>query len=297
MLSIITPIYNGIEFIASYRDAIKSQILEKNKYEIILIDNGSTDGSLNLLKASFENNKNVKVASYTKKQSSYATRNYGVSLSKGDVFAFTDIDCIPSNNWILKCIEQSSKYDGIISGNVKRRVKDTNNVYEYFDKTYFLDQQNKSNAQSGATANLVVSKQIFDLVGGFKEFISGADTYFCDMAVIKGSDFHYCPNLIVEHPCFDSFKEIKTKSKRIAFGIAEKHLDQKINIFSKIIYYLVGAILNREQFRKIGLALKKNSYSKTFFIRFSFISLFFGVYIRLSIVANLIKLFFKQKNE
>jgi glycosyltransferase involved in cell wall biosynthesis len=297
MLSIITPVFNGRRFIQSYSDAIKNQLLEENKYEVIIVDNGSNDGTLDLLKYHFNDFQNVKILSYTEKQSSYAARNYGVSKAKGNVFAFTDIDCYPSMDWALKSIELTDIYKDktIISGTIKREVKNKNNVFEYFDKTYFLDQESKSQNQNGATANMVVSKQVFIALGGFKEFTSGADTYFCDIAVKKGFDFQYNEKLIVKHPCLESFNAVKTKSRRIAFGIAEKHIDEKSNLLFKIVYYFLGAILNLQQFKKIRVTFNNSPFFSTFTLRFAVISLFFGIYIRINIILNIIRMIFKKR--
>ena len=91
----------------------------------------------------------------------------------------------------------------------------------------------------------------------------------------------------MKHPCFENFNAVKTKSKRIAFGIAEKHIDEKSNLLLKIIYYFVGSIINRQQFKKIGITFKNFPIFSTFPLKFSVISIYFGMYTRLNISKNI----------
>lgn len=70
-------------------------------YEIIMVDNNSTDSSVELVRKY----PRIKLLS-EQRQGSYAARNRGVAASKGTIIAFTDSDCVPSRNW-LKEIEST----------------------------------------------------------------------------------------------------------------------------------------------------------------------------------------------
>src|ERR1700712_1603509 len=101
LISIIIPVYNAEKFIA---EAVTSAINQTyaNK-EVIIVDDGSTDNSLQIAK-SFESAK-VKVYSQQNKGAS-AARNKGLEVAKGDYIQFLDADDWLSNNKIEAQMEK-----------------------------------------------------------------------------------------------------------------------------------------------------------------------------------------------
>ena len=101
MISFIIPTYNSANTI---KRAIES-ILNQNaniRYEIIVVDDGSSDNTEEVLKV-YENNQKIKF--YKKANSGVAdTRNYGVSKATGDYIIFVDSDDYISEN-LLNDIE------------------------------------------------------------------------------------------------------------------------------------------------------------------------------------------------
>lgn len=97
LISIIIPVKNGSETIKSCLDAITKQTLI-NKTEIIIIDSGSTDGTLEIIQA-------YKVHVYHLDPKDYnhgETRNLGVSLAKGEFVVMTVQDATPINEYWLE---------------------------------------------------------------------------------------------------------------------------------------------------------------------------------------------------
>lgn len=99
-ISIIIPVKNGIDTIERCLDAIFEQTLI-TQTEVIIIDSGSTDGTLDVL-----NNYDVCVYQIPPEDFSHGgTRNYGVSLAKGNYVVMTVQDAIASNNkWLEKML-------------------------------------------------------------------------------------------------------------------------------------------------------------------------------------------------
>lgn len=91
--SIIVCVYNGKKYIDKCLSSLLSQTY--SHYEIILIDDGSTDSSLSLLKK-YEKNPKVTLFSHKNKGLS-ESRNIGVNMCTGDYLLFVDIDdTVPS---------------------------------------------------------------------------------------------------------------------------------------------------------------------------------------------------------
>ena len=94
-VSVIIPVYNDKRGIKKCLKSLLEQNYNKELYEIIIVDNGSTDGTKEFLKKS-----PVKFLEENDIQSSYASRNKGIKHSKNEILCFTDSDVIVDKNWI-----------------------------------------------------------------------------------------------------------------------------------------------------------------------------------------------------
>ena len=93
-VSIIIPSLNVEKYIEDCLDAIHMLYYPKDKLEIILVDNGSTDRTRKIAstcgaRVLIRRGCNIS-----------ALRNFGVSQSKGEIIAFLDADCIVSKDWL-----------------------------------------------------------------------------------------------------------------------------------------------------------------------------------------------------
>ena len=102
MISFIIPTYNSANTIKRAIDSILNQNTDL-EYEIIIVDDGSTDNTEEVLKC-YENDKRIK---YCKKDNSGVadTRNYGVKMATGEYIIFVDSDDYISEN-LLNDIER-----------------------------------------------------------------------------------------------------------------------------------------------------------------------------------------------
>lgn len=91
--SIIIPTYNSQNRIRKTIDAIKKQ-KTKHQYEIIIVDDGSTDNTKEEVK------KTNAVYIYQENKGPASARNNGAKKAIGEILIFLDDDCIPTKNWI-----------------------------------------------------------------------------------------------------------------------------------------------------------------------------------------------------
>lgn len=96
LISVVIPVRNGIQTLGSCLDGIFRQTLS-DKIEVIIIDSGSTDGTLELL-----NKYPVRVHHLNPKEFNHGeTRNLGVYLARGTFLVMTVQDAAPaSDDWI-----------------------------------------------------------------------------------------------------------------------------------------------------------------------------------------------------
>ena len=95
VISVIVPAYNEQALIGRCLDSLLNQSLDKEAYEIIVIDNGSTDAT-----ASIAIEKGVRVEREAEKGYVHAIR-HGIDVSQADIIAFTDADCRVPPDWTI----------------------------------------------------------------------------------------------------------------------------------------------------------------------------------------------------
>ena len=109
-ITVIVPAYNEQELIAGCLDSLLNQTLAREYYEIMVVDNNSTD-----LTARIALSKGVRVEKEARKGYVHAIRR-GIEASQTEIIAFTDADCRVPSNWLAKILEHfeaSSKIVGV----------------------------------------------------------------------------------------------------------------------------------------------------------------------------------------
>ena len=96
-LSIIVPVYNTEKYLTECLDSLLEQDIDTDDYEIICINDGSTDNSLDILQKYVNEYSNVVVINQQNKGVS-AARNRGMESAKGDYFWFVDSDDLVQKN-------------------------------------------------------------------------------------------------------------------------------------------------------------------------------------------------------
>lgn len=136
LVTVIVPVYNDIKGVERCLQALKCQTVPKEIYEILIIDNGSSE-SIDNLNNIFSDNCRLL---YEPKRGSYAARNKGIKHARGKIIAFTDADCIPDPDWINQGIHAVSKNQkiGLAGGKIRVSfVNDTKrNMYSLYDYCY-----------------------------------------------------------------------------------------------------------------------------------------------------------------
>ena len=90
-LSIIVPVYNVEAFLSKCVDSLLAQDLPKEDYEVILVDDGSTDGSGALCDTLAAEHGNIRVI-HQQNHGLSGARNAGIPAASGDYILFVDSD-------------------------------------------------------------------------------------------------------------------------------------------------------------------------------------------------------------
>ena len=163
--SIIVPVYNGKSTIAECIESLLSQDYPKDMYEIIIVDNNSTDNTAKIIKKY-----PVKYILENSIQSSYAAKNTGARHAKGEALVFFDADEVATATWLRSLLMEWDKEEYGAFGAKEVQVIPERPLFE----KYLQGDQKESYSYKGAlvklsTASAAYRKHCFELLGGFDQ--------------------------------------------------------------------------------------------------------------------------------
>lgn len=219
-VSVIIPVYNDSERIKNCLEALEKQTYPHNLYEVIVVDNASDE--VHCIKGVVTQFSHA-IAAYEIRPSSYAARNKGISLAKGDIVAFTDADCIPAKDWIEKGVANllSVPNCGLVAGKIEYFFKQPNKptAVELYDSLTGIAQKRFLALNYGATANVFTFKSVIDKVGGFDDKLkSSGDSEWGKRVFSFGYQQVYGEDTCVAHPARASYSEVCKQMRRITGG-------------------------------------------------------------------------------
>ncbi len=130
-VSIIIPIYNSEKYITKTIDAVLAQTYDN--FELILVDDGSTDMTRNILEKKYKNNDKIKIILQENSGAPIA-RNNGLKIATGKYIIFFDSDDYMGTNYLKSALEDANQYDLIISSFEKIYVEDNKREIWKFKK-------------------------------------------------------------------------------------------------------------------------------------------------------------------
>lgn len=215
-VSVIVPVYDDQAGLDATLDSLSRQSYPPQLFEIIVVDNGSRERITV---------KNPPPAQTTiarcDKPGSYAARNRGVEASRGKILAFIDADCIADPDWLTAGVTAAIRHNRPVGGEVRlfSRALRPNLVERYQLATGFYQKQNIEKQRFSATANLIVLRRIFEVVGTFDEILlSGGDREWGWRAYAAGYPVVFAPNVIIHHPCRTTLQAVARQVRRVAGG-------------------------------------------------------------------------------
>lgn len=171
--SVVVPTFNRLSYLKKCVDSLLS--LDFENFEIIIIDDGSTDETSEYL-GSLGNNK-IKVFYNSENLGKSRSRNRGISLAGYESIAFIDDDCVADKKWLGNLLRGFRRdQDGFVVGQTF--------YVERGYQGYFPERmvQNIGAKWPGA-GNIVYRKKVFEKIGGFDSFYDYYNNEDSEMAV------------------------------------------------------------------------------------------------------------------
>ncbi len=216
LVSIVIPVYNHFDYTKQCLDSIIE--FTGCEYEIIVVDNGSTDGTPEKLK-SYEK---VKIIRNENNEGFPKAVNQGINAARGNYILILNNDVIVTDGWLERMVEvaQSSQSTGIVgplSNSVSGVQLDKNAKYESIEQMHSyaarLAIKNKGKVLEFprvAFLCTLIKKDVINKIGGLDERFSPGnfeDDDFCLRAQIAGFKTVIAQDVFVHHFGSVSFKE------------------------------------------------------------------------------------------
>jgi glycosyltransferase involved in cell wall biosynthesis len=249
--------------------------LDKQSYrsfEVIVIDDGSRDGSGELARGTTVVGRPVRVIDGAGR-GALAARRTGIAQARGPVLAFTDSDCVPDPVWIEKAAGAMADGAEVVNGYTKpmRPLKPMERSMASGTEGLF------------PTCNVFYRRDIYDRLGGFdagaaarwrfrltsraRDTGFGEDTLLAWQAIRSGADVRYVPDALVEHQVFPPHLVdfVSRLAQVAAFPAMTKELPELrgtlmrrrvfLGNYSRVPFYAAALALGLRQRRLAGMAV------------------------------------------
>lgn len=244
-LSIIVPMYNEEKYIIHCLKSLLDQNISKNDYEILIVDDGSTDNSLSIVKKFTEKLPNSNISIHTKKNGGLSdARNFGQPLAQGKYIYFVDSDDYIASNVLRQLMECVEKNDlEILTFNcintIDLNLKDSKNI----DKvTYDVKISNGVEHMANYHFHHAVWSYIVS-----KKFLNQTKMTFVKDLLLE--DCAYTPNLFfkanrIAHLDIDVYRYLQIKPNSIMRKVEPSHLNKMVNSHN-YIFKEINKIINQ----------------------------------------------------
>jgi cellulose synthase/poly-beta-1,6-N-acetylglucosamine synthase-like glycosyltransferase len=194
-ISVIIPTLNEENVIGRSLNSLIQQTLPRAAFEVILVDNGSTDRTIEIVRR-FEK---VLALTVVHKTGAYisALRNLGAASSRGKFLAFLDADCIAPPHWLSEAVELLQRDESAVIG-ARYTIPEGSS---WLAKAWYGDQHTlRGPASYVPGGNLLLARSTLEKVGGFDETIeTNEDSEFCYRASRVSLGVLAVPALSVMH--------------------------------------------------------------------------------------------------
>jgi glycosyltransferase involved in cell wall biosynthesis len=176
-ISVIIPAKNEERILGHCLEAIAANRLPTGAFEVILVDNGSTDRTLEIACA-YGDKLNLRTLVVPGVHIS-ALRNRGAREARGNILAFLDADCVPPETWLQNIVENARFGDRISGADYLIPPGSSWVARAWYDR----GPRQQKTASFIPAGDLVVRREVFEQLGGFNEGIqTNEDVEFCRRA-------------------------------------------------------------------------------------------------------------------
>ena len=276
MVTIIIPMYNVEKYIEKCILSIIEQTYKN--IEILILDDASTDQSLNIVKKYEKEDKRIKVKSFNINKGADYVRKQGILLAKGQYIMFVDADDWIDKQTIKKCVESIEKYncDIVRFGIVRELVTQNRKIYfrKFCEKETYIKKEDFTKHiyptvittyNYNSMCGQLIKKEVLQENLEENHLIMAEDLYLNLRLLDKIENIVLLPDYLYHYRYNEkSVTTINTKEK------IEKKLEDIITVYSKLFNYIEKWNLKNEYEKTVSLRILReitNQYLCLFLIK------------------------------
>ncbi len=237
-VSVIVPVRNRPDEIKACLESLTSLDYSPEKLEIIVVDDASTDDTASVVEAFSE----VRLLRMRRHRQASYCRNRAADISKGEILAFIDSDCLADPTWLKELVPAFLDTSlGALGGWIDaawekkgldryEKVKSALKIGSWFKRS-----NDRERFFYVPTCNFLVRRSVFIDLGGFKESLHvGEDVDFCWRMQDAGRAMEYRPLGRVAHKHRNNL--VAFCSRRFEYGTSEPVLQRLHRARVKTLY-------------------------------------------------------------
>ncbi len=271
-VSIVIPVLNGAETIHDMLTALFNQAGAPQDKEVIVVDNGSTDGTRDIVK-----HFDVTLLEETKRGVS-AARNRGLAYANGDVYINIDADTLPTRYWLRELIAPFSDPEVILAGGKVVSFKPETAAERYIENSGLYAPENSATnpvLPFVVGMNLAVRRKAALAINGWNEDLLRSDDIDFSYRLTQRFATHirYQPSALIFHRNRRTDDGLKKQALGYGYGAAimYKRYPEELKWGMVQSIKLVSLLAHRTvipELRKIGCRLGKTSDEEVEFAQY-----------------------------
>ncbi|MCO5182350.1 MAG: glycosyltransferase [Anaerolineae bacterium] len=205
--SVIIPAYNAAETLPACLCALHNQTVSAESYDIIVVDDGSTDDTHTIAQRM-----GARVVRLPVNQGWSVARNAGAAVSSAEILLFTDADCEPFPDWIAHMTAPFQRDPEVVGVKGAYRSRQTNLIAR-FTQLELEDKYDEMRRQQQIafidTYSAAYRRDLFNAHGGFDRRLSHdpvEDQDFSFKLAAQGYKLLFVPDALVYHHHLTSFR-------------------------------------------------------------------------------------------
>jgi len=227
-ISVIIPIYNGEKFLQRSLESILSQTLKE--IEIIIINDGSTDDSLSIIKNYMKNFTNIKLINQKNLGASLSRQN-GIKIAKGEYIAFVDSDDFIEKEMYKEMYSHAKKTNADIVSCQFRKINSQNRTIFETANQYIENVENIfSNKSFSVLWNKIYKKELLNK----ENLMINKNIYYEDIGIVY--KLYFLANKIETLP--NVFYNWQEREGSITESFSKKHIKSMFFVLSSIKEFL-----------------------------------------------------------
>jgi len=269
LISVVIPVLNAADTLPAQLEALSGQTYG-GKWEVIVSDNGSTDGTPDLAQAWADRIPGLRVVDGSDRKGQAHARNVGAAAARGDFIAFCDADDVATSGWLEGMAEAARSWD-VVGGTL-----DHDSLNEPMVRSWRSAQPREETPEDEAfmpwaeSANLGVRTPVFRELGGFNEdYAASEDVDFSWRVQLASYRLGFAPGAVVRYRHRMSLRPLMRQHYLYGVNSAKLYRDfrnrgmprspvrRALRVWGRVIAHLLVDLSSRD---RRGIWLRKAAY-------------------------------------